>query len=77
MPSGSSFILGQINVGAVRSISELIPVFFLMVGILPKSVTSLGVNAGILDPEVIYSALFVGWFLLGFVPVYLLFGSIF
>ena len=77
MSSGSSFIPEQINVGAVRSLSELILVFFLMVGILPKSVTSLGVNAGILDPEVIYSSLLEGWFLLGFVPVYLLFGSIF
>ena len=76
MPSGSSFILGQINVGAVRSISELIPVFFLMVGILPKSVTSLGVNVGLLDPGVfIHRMILVGWFLLGFGPAYLLFDA--
>ena len=77
MLSGDSFILGKINVGAVRSISEFILVFFLMMRILPNSVTSLWVNAGLLDPEVIYRALLVGWFLLVFVPVYLLFDSSF
>ena len=73
MSSSGSFILGRIDTGAVGALAEFILVLLAMVGRLPNPVTSIGVNVGLLDPEVfIHRMILVGWFLLGFGPAYLL-----
>ena len=76
MLSSGTFVIDQIDVGAVGALTESILVLLTMVGRPPNPATSLGFNVGLLDPKLfIHSALLAGWFLSGFGHAYLLFDA--
>ena len=78
MLSSGLFVPGKFNIRAIGDLTKFSLVLLEMKGIPSKPVNSLGVEAGIPDPEiVVHHALLAIWFLSGLIPAYILFGASF
>ena len=76
MSSSGLFVFGRVNIRAVGAITEFILLLLTMEGRLSNTVTIIGINAELPDPEISANhTLLARWFLSGIGPTYILFDA--